>query len=125
MAELEKLLCTDSKVESLKKINAIADAIGDGDLANKDLSNLSTTGESKLNNLTANSANKSLTNLNTQGQLYIGKQALMSWSNPADTTGTKAFKLAEMTDVGGNNHPMGLFRWSYIDSGAKCHSFDI
>ena len=28
MTELEKLLCTDSKVESLKKINAIADAIG-------------------------------------------------------------------------------------------------
>ena len=93
--------------------------------ADRDLSNLSTTGESKLNNLTANLANKSLTNLNTQGQLYIGKQALMSWSTPADTTGTKAFKLAEMTDVGGNNHPMGLFRWSYITSDARCHSFDI
>lgn len=93
--------------------------------ADKDLSNLSTAGESKLNNLTANLANKSLTNLNTQGQLYIGKQALMSWSSPADTTGTKAFKLAEMTDAGGNNHPMGLFRWSYITSDARCYSFDI
>ena len=34
MAELEKLLCTDSKVESLKKINAIIDNTG-GDFNNK------------------------------------------------------------------------------------------
>ena len=48
MAELEKLLCTDSKVESLKKINAMVDAMGDGDLANKDLSNLTAEGEAKF-----------------------------------------------------------------------------
>lgn len=40
MAEFEKLLCTDSKVETLKKINANIDYT-----ANTDLSNLSATGE--------------------------------------------------------------------------------
>lgn len=43
MAELEKLLCTDSKVESLKKINTNID-----NTANADLSNLSATGQAKL-----------------------------------------------------------------------------
>lgn len=45
MAEIEKLQCTDSKIEALKKINAIAEAVGNGDLANKDLSNLTAEGE--------------------------------------------------------------------------------
>lgn len=45
MAEFEKLLCTDSKVETLKKINANIDYT-----ANTDLSNLSEIGEAKFVN---------------------------------------------------------------------------
>ena len=48
MAELEKILCTDSRIEAAKKINAIVDAMGEGDLANIDLSNLSSTGQAKF-----------------------------------------------------------------------------
>lgn len=48
MAELEKILCTDSRIEAAKKINAIVDAMGEGDLANIDLSNLSPTGQTKF-----------------------------------------------------------------------------
>ena len=45
MAELEKLLCTDSKVETLKKINANVD-----NTANTDLSNLTEEGKAKFVN---------------------------------------------------------------------------
>lgn len=48
MAELEKILCTDSRIEAAKKINAIVDAMGEGDLANIDLSNLSSAGQAKF-----------------------------------------------------------------------------
>ena len=43
MAEIEKICCTDSKLETLKKINAIIDKTSD-----IDLSNLSETGQSKF-----------------------------------------------------------------------------
>lgn len=48
MAELEKLIGSESPLEVGQKINAIVDAIGDGNLANKDLSNLTTTGQAKF-----------------------------------------------------------------------------
>lgn len=89
MAELEKLCCTDSKVETLKKINAIIDNKANTDLSNLseagqaildtktniNLSNLSATGEAKLNNLVKNKANTDLSNLTTSGQAKFDAKA--------------------------------------------------
>ena len=44
MAEIEKICCTDSKIETLRKINAIID-----NTSNTDLSNLSEEGRAKFN----------------------------------------------------------------------------
>lgn len=59
MAEIEKINCTDSKIEALKKINAIID-----NTADIDLSNLSAEGETKFNT----KANTDFSNLTSAGQ---------------------------------------------------------
>lgn len=69
MAELEKLLCSDSKVETLKKINAIIDNIDEP--VNKDLSNLSEVGQTKFDE----KADINLSNLTATAQAKFDEKA--------------------------------------------------
>lgn len=63
MAEVQKLVGLESPLEVGQKINEIVDIIGDENLANKDLSNLSSTGQAKFDSMVSKNGDTMTGNL--------------------------------------------------------------
>jgi hypothetical protein len=81
--------------------------------------------KTEVDNKDASKANTSLNNLTTQSKQYVKQIGRMSWSQPADNTLTKGFKLCSHTSTYSIDNCTGLFRWTLLSSNSKYYSFDI